>query len=202
MSHVQDLRSVASVSVSTRSAFADYENVNAMLSRLIHHLPLRLEKRQAWIDRLIPRSFGQLGEDAVIDNHLGWLGLPAHQPGFYLDIGAHHPTSGSNTFRFYRRGSRGIAVDIGDRKQQLWRRVRPRDCFINAAVVPDTWPDPTVTFNLNAGYGSGTDHVSGYGVIHAQAEAHPVIVPALRAGNLAADVIAWEGGRWAAARAY
>ena len=165
-----------------------------MLTSLLHRLSLRPELRQVGIDRLVPTSFGQLGEDAVIDNHLGWLGLSANLPGIYLDIGAHHPTRGSNTYRFYRRGAHGIAVDIGDRKEQLWRRVRPRDRFVNAAVVPDFWPDSQVTFELSGGYGSATDHVSGYGIVHGQGDASTVSVSALRACELVADLLARRGG--------
>lgn len=169
-----------------------------MLRQLLHRLPIKPEARQVWIDRLIPSLFGQLGEDAVIDNHLGWLGLAAHAPGMYLDIGAHHPTSGSNTYRFYRRGAQGIAIDIGIRKQELWQRVRPRDRFINAAVVPNAWPGRDVTFQLSGGYGSATDHVSGYGILTG-CPSHLLNVPALRAGDLAADLAAtpaWMDAPW------
>lgn len=134
----------------------------------------------------------------MIDNHLGWLGLAAHAPGIYLDIGAHHPTSGSNTYRFYRRGAKGIAIDIGMRKQQLWQSVRPRDRFINAAVVPNAWPERHVNFQLSEGYGSATDHVAGYGVLTGS-PTQSVNVPALRAGDLTAELAAtpaWMAASW------
>lgn len=169
-----------------------------MLRRLLHRLPLRPEVRQVWIDRLIPSCFGQLGEDAVIDNHLGWLGLAAHATGMYLDIGAHHRTSGSNTYRFYRRGAKGIAIDIGKRKQQLWQSVRPRDQFINAAVVLNSWPEQHVNLQLSEGYGSATDHVAGYGVL-TRSPTQALSVPALRAGDHAAELAAtptWMAAPW------
>ena len=72
----------------------------------------------------------------MIDTHLGLLRLSANLSAIYLDIVALHPTSGSLTFRFFRRSARGIAVAIGDRKEQSSRRVRPTDRFVNAAVVP------------------------------------------------------------------
>ena len=49
-----------------------------------------------------PRTFGQLGEDAVISNHIEWLGLNIGEKGAYLDIGCNHPWIGSNTFKFYK----------------------------------------------------------------------------------------------------
>ena len=117
----------------------------------------------------------------------------------YLDIGAHHPTSGSNTYRFYRRGAKGIAIDIGIRKQQPWGRVRPRDQFINAAVVPNSYPDRDVSFQLSGDYGSATDHVSGYGVVHQQVNSQQLSVRALRAGELSTEVKAkpeWSAAPW------
>jgi hypothetical protein len=169
--------------------------MSSFLRRCIDRLPLPKEQRQVWIDRLIPTTFGQLGEDAVIDNHLGWLGLDASCPGMYLDIGAHHPTRGSNTYRFYRRGSWGFAVDIGKRKQRLWQKARRRDHFIDAAVVPDSWPTDHVLFSQSHGYGSPTDSVRDFGVSVAPQYSETLQVPALRAGELVARVMtepAWE----------
>lgn len=68
-----------------------------------------------------PKSFGQLGEDAVIENHSGWLGLPVNNKGAYLDIGCFHPTRYSNNYRFYRLGSKGYVIDIGNRKKKIWQ---------------------------------------------------------------------------------
>lgn len=173
--------------------------LNWLLKRILARLPLSPEGRQVWIDRWIPSTFGQLGEDAVIANHLGWLGLPAHAAGIYLDIGAYHPTSGSNTYRLYRQGARGIAVDVGLRKQQLWQRFRPRDQFINAAVMPNSYGEDSVAFQLSGTYGSAGDHVEGYGVILNPRARKTVHASALRAGDLARHVLAipaWLEAPW------
>jgi hypothetical protein len=173
--------------------------MSSFISRFLNLLPLKSESRQFVIDRLIPATFGQLGEDAVIDNHLGWLGLDNGRPGIYLDIGAHHPSSGSNTFRFYRRGSWGFAVDVGKRKEALWKQTRHRDQFIEAAVVPDNWPQDHVEFLATKGYGIATDHVRGFDVGSTRQTSNLVQVRALRAGNLAAQVLAepaWLKAPW------
>lgn len=122
-------------------------------------------------DVLYPRTFGQLGEDAVIANHLGWLGLPVHENGVYLDIGAYHPTRGSNSYRFYKQGSRGYAIDVGKRKQRIWSLFRPRDTFINAAVVPNSSLQEYANFYMANAYGEVCDHISGSG-IHNRVEPH------------------------------
>ena len=126
-----------------------------------------IPKEYFWmiLDRMVPKTFGQLGEDAVIENHLGWLGLPVKHLGIYLDIGAYHPTRGSNTYRFYRRGCRGVVIDVGARKRKIWGLVRPRDIFIEGAVVPDSYKESFVDFAESDNYGAATDHVVGFGVI-------------------------------------
>ena len=178
------------------------EVYEAQVARWIWRIRCRLsqntESQWVWSDLLHPTTFGQLGEDAVIDNHLRWLGLPADQPGTYLDVGAHHPTHGSNTYRFYRRGAYGIAVDIGVKKEQLWHRVRSRDRFINAAVVPDSFPGSWVGFHFSGDYGAATDHVAGFGV-SAGRDVKVTTVRALRVGDLVADVLAnhdWLSAPW------
>lgn len=132
------------------------------IRRILHPLLKRLVRPEIlWLieDSLRPSTFGQLGEDAVIHNHLGWLGLRTNIPGAYLDIGAHHPTRGSNTAKFYRRGSRGFAVDFGSRKEQLWAMRRPRDIFINAAVVPTSFEPESITVSMRTPYGRATDSI-------------------------------------------
>lgn len=139
----------------------------SIVRRIKNLIEILIPKEYLWMfaDRMMPKTFGQLGEDAVIENHLGWLGLPVKQQGIYLDIGAYHPTRGSNTWRFYRRGSRGYAIDIGARKRKIWSRVRPRDIFIEGAVVPDSYKESFVEFTQSDNYGTATDHVIGFGVI-------------------------------------
>ena len=111
----------------------------------------------------IPRSYSQLGEDLVILNHLEWLGKNIKSPGFYVDIGAFHPLDGSNTYKLYRNSSSGVVIDVGSQKKFLFKLFRSRDTFIDAAVVPDTFSEKYILFNID-GYGSKTDSVAGYGV--------------------------------------
>ena len=118
------------------------------------------------VDLIVPNSFGQLGEDAVIYNHLGVLGLSPDKTGSYMDIGCFHPSRGSNTFKFYRNGSSGLVIDVGLQKKRFWSLVRPRDKFINAAVVPLSFKGSKVKFVKQHGYGTAIDHVNGYGFLH------------------------------------
>ncbi len=76
-------------------------------------------------------SYSQEGEDLVLARILGELKITT---GFFVDIGAHHPTRYSNTYYFYRRGWRGINVDALPGTKKLFQRMRPRDITIECGV--------------------------------------------------------------------
>lgn len=119
----------------------------------------------ALVDFIKPKTFGQLGEDSVIENHLIWLGLDINKKGSYVDIGAYHPTRYSNTYKFYKKGSSGYVIDIGLRKKKIWKILRPRDIFINTAVVQNSYKQKTINFVMKDDYGNVTDHLENSGVI-------------------------------------
>jgi FkbM family methyltransferase len=54
--------------------------------------------------------------------------------GFYLDIGAHHPTRFSNTYYFYNRGWSGVNIDATPGSMRLFRKWRPRDINVEVAI--------------------------------------------------------------------
>ena len=53
----------------------------------------------------------------------------------YLDIGAHTPVKCSNSYFLYNSGAEGVAVDPIKTFSMHWKIWRPRDLFINKAVV-------------------------------------------------------------------
>lgn len=74
-------------------------------------------------------SYAQAGEDLVLDF------LTGHRPGgFYVDVGCNHPVRTSNSYRFYRKGWQGIAVDANRRFAKDFAWTRPRDRFVHACV--------------------------------------------------------------------
>ena len=72
-------------------------------------------------------SFSQFGEDLLLE-HL----LP--NKGFYIDVGANHPVTHSNTWLFYRNGWRGIVVEPNPDLAALHRKRRPADVVLEAAA--------------------------------------------------------------------
>jgi FkbM family methyltransferase len=59
-----------------------------------------------------------------------------NQPsGFYVDVGAHHPSRFSNTYYFYLRGWRGINIDAMPGSMEAFSATRPGDTNLEIAVA-------------------------------------------------------------------
>jgi FkbM family methyltransferase len=67
---------------------------------------------------------------------LSWLYRTLREPGFYVDVGAHHPIFLSNTYGLYCKGWRGVCVEPRAGVADEFRVFRPRDVFVVAAVTP------------------------------------------------------------------
>lgn len=125
------------------------------------HLPNWLEK--AWVFRklfLIRKLFltrnrfkhyGQMGEDIILKRF-----FPKRHQGFFVDVGCFHPIKYNNTYYFYRKGWRGINIDIDKIKIEGFNLVRPKDTNIQCAVSDQTgelsyWSNgfytPTITMD-------------------------------------------------------
>jgi FkbM family methyltransferase len=77
-------------------------------------------------------SFSQFGEDASVMEYFRTFGQKTIH---YLDLGGNDPIVHSNTYLFYRYGSRGVVVDANPKICALQRRKRPRDVVVNCAVA-------------------------------------------------------------------
>lgn len=77
------------------------------------------------------RSYAQCGEDVIARTVFDILGI-AHPN--CLDIGAHHPHFLSNTYLFYRDGSKGINVEPDPELYAKFLDARPRDLNLNLGV--------------------------------------------------------------------
>src|SRR5690606_25899106 len=55
-------------------------------------------------------------------------------PGFYIDVGAHHPFRFSNTKLLYDMGWNGINIDANPGVAPLFKSHRSRDVFINKGI--------------------------------------------------------------------
>ena len=75
-------------------------------------------------------SFSSAGEDMILRHLLG----SDKMGGFYVDVGAFHPTLFSNTYFFYLNGWRGINVEARPGSKKLFDRLRPRDVNLEVGV--------------------------------------------------------------------
>ncbi len=76
-------------------------------------------------------AYAQQGEDMVIMQALGMLGI---QKPRYLDVGAFHPTIGSNTYLAYVSGGSGVLVEPNPPMAKMLAEVRSRDIVVAAGV--------------------------------------------------------------------
>jgi FkbM family methyltransferase len=74
-------------------------------------------------------SYAQEGEDMVLKRV-----FERSPPGFYVEVGAHHPFRFSNTYLFYRRGWSGICIDPLPGTVRRFARWRPRDIAVELGV--------------------------------------------------------------------
>jgi FkbM family methyltransferase len=101
-----------------------------IVSRIFNLVSRRL--RAAWrglTDPFARVAYSQEGEDLILER------IFERQPsGFYVDVGAHHPTRFSNTYIFYLRGWSGVNIDAAPGSMKPFRATRPRDANIEAII--------------------------------------------------------------------
>ena len=86
--------------------------------------------------------YSQTGEDAILA-HL----LFGCDSGFYVDVGAFHPVTLSNTYYFYQRGWMGINIEPTPGQIALFKKLRPRDINLASAVSRARGRIRLTTFN-------------------------------------------------------
>ena len=74
--------------------------------------------------------FGEFGEDILINRF-----FRKKNKGIYVDVGCYHPIKGSLTYCLYKRGWRGLNVDLSKISIDLFKLARPKDYNIQAAVT-------------------------------------------------------------------
>ena len=78
-------------------------------------------------------SYAQNYEDVIL-----WRALKSVQNGFYVDIGANHPSIDSVTKAFYEKGWRGINIEPVSMWFELIQEGRPKDINLQVAVSNST----------------------------------------------------------------
>lgn len=86
--------------------------------------------------------YSQEGEDMILNRIFG-----NKQSGFYIDVGAHHPTRFSNTYLFYLKGWCGINIDAMPGSMKAFNQLRPKD--INLEIPISETIDTLVYYSFN-----------------------------------------------------
>jgi len=73
--------------------------------------------------------YGEFGEDIFVNRILKNI-----KKGRYVDVGCYHPFKGSLTVELYRRGWKGINIDLSKSSIDLFNLVRKKDINLNLAV--------------------------------------------------------------------
>lgn len=92
----------------------------------------------AFRDHFLPekKSYSQAGEDAFIEEQLEGKDLSG---GIYMDVGANHPSRISNTYKFYRKGLRGITIEPNSELIRLHKIFRSRDIALNIGAGKESY---------------------------------------------------------------
>lgn len=94
-------------------------------------------------------SYSQFGEDASILFWLGQAGL-LDRPGFYVDVGAFHPSRYSNTYLLHHVFHwRGINIEANPDMAVLFNEKRPADINVTCAISASAGSDKITYFKFN-----------------------------------------------------
>jgi len=88
------------------------------------------ERKNLIFDGYATKSYSQEGEDIILKR----IFEEKKTPGFYIDIGAHHPMRFSSTYYFYKKGWRGINIDAMPGSMKIFKKIRPKDINIEIAI--------------------------------------------------------------------
>jgi FkbM family methyltransferase len=106
----------------------------------------------AIVDAVLPvRYYAQFGEDRILSADVTSDEI---RYGIYIDVGSNHPSRISNSYRFYRLGSKGFLVEPNPVFERLYRYYRSRDTHLKMGI--STGP------GLLPLYDNGSTSVSGF----------------------------------------
>ena len=73
--------------------------------------------------------YGENSEDVLVNSFFN-----KKKNGIYFDIGCYHPIRGSLTYQLFKKGWKGINVDISKETINLFNLCRPKDLNLNIAI--------------------------------------------------------------------
>ena len=98
-----------------------------MISKIIKKFLLF---RQTYFKKINKNFYSQFGEDKILYEIIS----KKSKKGFYVDVGCFHPKKYSNTYMLYKRGWRGVNIDMEKDKIETFDIARPNDFNFLGAV--------------------------------------------------------------------
>ena len=86
--------------------------------------------RQTYFKTINKNFYSQFGEDKILYEIIS----KKSKKGFYVDVGCFHPKKYSNTYMLYKRGWRGVNIDMEKDKIETFDIARPNDFNFVGAV--------------------------------------------------------------------
>lgn len=115
---------------------------------MLHHIKLM---RKAFLTDFLKIHYSQFGEDIILREI-----LKDSNDGFFVDVGCYHPKKFSNTYKLYKRGWRGVNIDMEEDKIKLFNMVRRQDHNV-CSPVSDTQEEVTLVKYSKFGLDSTID---------------------------------------------
>ena len=75
------------------------------------------------------KSYSQGSMDLIL-NHI----FKDKKDGFYIDVGCQHPIKNNNTYLLFKKGWKGVNIDLDNVNIDLFNFFRPKDNNVNSAV--------------------------------------------------------------------
>ena len=78
------------------------------------------------------KTYSGEGEDLILEKL-----LHTKKNGFYVDVGCYHPKVGSNTYKFFKKGWKGINIDPAPHTIKKFNDFRKKDINLNCGISKD-----------------------------------------------------------------
>ena len=79
------------------------------------------------------KSYSMFGEDLIINQF-----FRKKKRGIYVDVGCYHPIDGNNTYLLFKKGWKGINIDLNKTSIDLFKIARNKDLNLNFAISNNT----------------------------------------------------------------
>ncbi len=85
--------------------------------------------KKIYYEKYTKKSYSISNVDLIIDRMFSKI-----NNGIYIDIGCYHPIKFNNTYLLYRRGWKGINIDLDKKSINEFNKLRPRDHNVHGVV--------------------------------------------------------------------